>query len=70
MLMNPKFLIKAAYLLFLGFGAFHLTRLGVALFSGLFLSRFGKPTLVRDTSKLHSRNPMTLPYHYGKKFIH
>ena len=70
MLMNPKFIAKAAYLLFLGFGAFHMTRLGVALFTGMFLSRFGKPNLVRETSKLHSRNIFTLPYNYGKKFIH
>ena len=62
MLMNPKFIIKAAYLLFLGFGAFHLTRLGVAMFSGMFLSRFGRPSLVRDTSKIHSRNIFALPY--------
>ena len=70
MLMNPKFLMKAAYMLFLGFGAFHLTRLGVALFSSLFLARFGKPSLVRDTSKLYTANPISVPYYYGKKFIH
>ena len=70
MLMNPKFLIKTAYMLFLAFGAFHLTRLGVALMSGFFLSRFGKPALVRDTSRLHTNNLLTIPYHYTKKFIH
>ena len=70
MLMNPKFLAKAAYLLLLGFGAFHLTRLGVALFSSMFLARFGKPVLVRDTSKLHTSNIFTIPYYYTKKFIH
>jgi len=62
MLMNPKFLAKTTYLLFIGFGAFHLTRLALALFTGLIMSRFGKPTLVRETSKLHSNNIFTLPY--------
>lgn len=70
MLTNPKFIIKTAYLLFLGFGAFHLTRLGVALFSGIFLARFGKPNLVRETSKLHTTNIFTLPMLIGKKIIH
>ena len=43
MMTNPKFLSKAAYLLFIGFGAFHLTRLAIALTTGLIMSRFGKP---------------------------
>ena len=63
-------MVKMAYMLFLGFGAFHLTRLGVALISGLFLSRFGKPGLVRETSKLHTSNIFTLPIMLTKKFIH
>ena len=43
MLMNPKFISKAAYLLFIGFGAFHLTRLALAMLTGLVMARFGKP---------------------------
>jgi ATPase family AAA domain-containing protein 3A/B len=70
MLMNPKFLAKASYLLFIGFGAFHLTRLVLALGTGLIMSRFGKPQLVRETSKLHSNNPVTLPLMYLKKQFH
>jgi hypothetical protein len=69
MLMNPKFLVKTGYLLFLGFTAFHVTRFGVALFTSLLLARFGKPTLVRETSKLHTHNYLAIPYIYGKKFI-
>jgi ATPase family AAA domain-containing protein 3A/B len=61
MLMNPKFLVKTGYLLLLGFGAFHIT--------SLLLARFGKPTLVRETSKLHTHNYLAIPYIYGKKFI-
>jgi hypothetical protein len=70
MVMNPKFLAKAAYLLFLGFGAFHLTRIGLAMFTGLILARFGKPSLVRETSKIHTRNYFAIPYIYAKKMIH
>lgn len=41
--MNPKFLGKAAYLLLIGFGAFHFTRLAIALTTTMILARFGKP---------------------------
>lgn len=68
--MNPKFMIKASYMLVIAFGAFHVTRLGLALITGLFLARFGKPGLVRETSKLHTSNYLFIPYLYAKKFIH
>lgn len=70
MLMNPKFLVKASYLLFIAFGAFHLTRLGLALITGVFLARFGKPGLVRETSKIHTNNYLMVPYIWGRKFLH
>ena len=70
MLMNPKFLTKTAWLLLISFGAFHFTKLALSLFTGLVLSRFGKPQLVRETSKLYSNNIFTLPYHMSKKFLH
>lgn len=70
MLMNPKFLAKATYLFIVGFGAFHLTRLALAMVTGLVLARFGKPQLVRETSKLHTSNFLALPFLYGRKFMH
>jgi ATPase family AAA domain-containing protein 3A/B len=70
MLMNPKFLTKTAWLLLISFGAFHFTKLALSLMTGLVLSRFGKPQLVRETSKLYSNNLLTLPYHMTKKFLH
>lgn len=70
MLMNPKFLAKAAYLFIIGFSAFHATRIVVAMFTGLILARFGKPTLVRETSKLHTANYFAIPYLYTRKLIH
>lgn len=70
MLMNPKFMAKASYLLFIGFGAFHITRIGLALFTSLFVSRFGKPNLVRETSKLYTKNYFSLPFIYARKMMH
>jgi ATPase family AAA domain-containing protein 3A/B len=70
MLMNPKFLAKASYLLVIGFGAFHLTRLIVAVITGGIMARFGKPQLVRETSKLHTSNYLALPFLYMRKVLH
>lgn len=69
MIMNPKFLAKTLYTSVLVFGAFHATKLSIALISASFMGRFGKPTLVRETSKLYSNNYVTLPYHYAKKQV-
>ena len=68
-LMNPKFIWKAAYTSVLVFGAFHMTKLSIALAGSSLMSRFGKPTLVRETSKLHSNNYLLLPYVYMRKQI-
>jgi hypothetical protein len=68
--MNPKFMVKASYLLVAAFGAFHLTKLFVGVFTGLLLARFGKPQLVRETSKIYTNNIFMVPWMYTKKFIH
>lgn len=68
-LMNPKFIWKAAYTSVLVFGAFHMTKLGIALAGSTLMSRFGKPTLVRETSKLHSNNYFLLPFVYMRKQV-
>jgi hypothetical protein len=36
-------MVKASYLMLAGFGAFHLTKLFIGVFTGLLLARFGKP---------------------------
>ena len=66
---NPKFVVKAAYISLLAFGAFHFTRFGVALFSSALMASFGKPTLVRETSKIYTRNYLGVPFIYARKFI-
>jgi len=68
-LMNPKFLMKMAYMSVIMFGTFHATKLGIALISSQALNRFGKPTLVRETSKLHSNNIFTLPFAFARKQV-
>ena len=56
MLLNPKFIMKGLYMGIMMFGAFHLTKLSIALFGAGIASRLSKPKLVRETSKLHSNN--------------
>lgn len=64
---NPKLLAKIAYSSLIMFGAFHGTKLAIALTSQSMMARFGKPTLVRETSKLHSNNYLTLPFAWMRK---
>jgi ATPase family AAA domain-containing protein 3A/B len=66
---NKKFLYNAAYLSFLVFGAFHVSRFSVAVLSQRMLGKFGKPTLVRETSKIHTSNYAMIPWMYSRKFI-
>ena len=65
---NPKILMKMLYVSVIGFGAYQGTKVGAALLSKSMMAKFGKPALVRETSKIHSRNPFALPYLYGRKY--
>lgn len=69
MIMNPKFIVKAAYLIAIGFGCYHGSKLFFKLIQRQILGHFGKPPLVRDTSKIYTRNIFMIPYIYGRKFI-
>ena len=53
----------------LGLGLFYITRLTFTFSAAFLMSKFGKPNLVRETSKISSRNYFALPYLYGKKFV-
>lgn len=66
---NSKFLYNTAYFSMLIFGAFHLTKLGIALMTSAMLGRFGKPILVRETSKIYTSNYALIPWMYTRKFI-
>ena len=67
MIGNPKFLAKTFYMAVMLFGAFHFTKMSIAIAGSKIMSKMGKPQLVRETSKLHSINPITLPFAWGKK---
>lgn len=40
---NPKFMMKAAYMSVMIFGAFHVTKLSLAIMGSKILARMGKP---------------------------
>lgn len=61
--------MKIAYMSFIVFGCFHGTKLGIAMMTQSLLARFNKPNLVRETSKLHSNNLVTLPYMWARKQV-
>jgi ATPase family AAA domain-containing protein 3A/B len=67
MFMNPKFVVKVGYLLLLAFGAFHFSKFMMTVATSLLLARFGKPSLVRETSKIYTNNYLMIPYMYGRK---
>jgi len=69
MMSNPKFLYNSAYMALLIFGAFHLTKLSVALITSTMLGRFGKPQLVRETSKIYTSNYAMIPWMWTRKFV-
>lgn len=66
---NPRFIWNAAYTSFLIFGAFHITRISAHVFATILMGRFGKPSLVRETSKIHTHNYALIPFMYAKKFV-
>ena len=66
---NPKFLYSAAYTSVLIFGAFHLTKVFSTVAATTLLSRFGKPQLVRETSKIYTNNYGLIPFMLMKKFF-
>ena len=65
---SPKFFQKTAYFTLLVFGIFHGSRIGVALLTAALMGRFGKPNLVRETSKIYTNNYLMVPMIWGKKF--
>ena len=66
---NTKFMYNSAYFACLIFGAFHLTKLSVALLTSALMGKFGKPQLVRETSKIYTSNYALVPWMYAKKFV-
>lgn len=66
---SPKSLAKVAYYSLLVFGSYHLSKHSIGLLSQTVQSFFGKPQLVRETSKIYTNNYAMIPFIWGRKFI-
>ena len=67
-LQNPQTLKKIVTLSFGMFSAYHFSRVFFSLMSTRILSTFGKPQLVRETSKITTGNPFLIPFVWTRKF--
>ncbi len=65
-LSSPTYMIKVAYMSALMFGAYQATRLAAAAV----MARFGKPQLVRQTSKISTNNIFMVPYMLMRRSLH
>ena len=66
---NTKLLYNAAYFSLMIFGAFHFTKMSSAMMGGMLMSRFGKPQLIRETSKIYTNNYFMIPWMYTRKWM-
>lgn len=65
-LSNPRYVGKTIYYMALLYGSMHCMRLGMGLGLSVLLSKFGKPSLIRETSRVVTSNPLRLPLIYGR----
>ena len=70
LLTNPKFLAKALYMVILGFSAFYFSRIVISMGAAFFMSKFGKPQLVRETSKIYTKNFFAIPWLFVRRMVH
>ena len=66
---NPKLVAKVAYSSLAIFTAFFGTRFAFQMLGMRMLARFGKPQLIRETSKLYSNNYLSLPFLWMQKRV-
>ena len=66
---DPRAAAKFATISLLLFGTYFGTKMGFSLMQTSILSRFNKPQLVRETSKIQSRSLFTLPFAYTRKWF-
>ena len=59
---TPAYLFTIAMI----FGSYHFTKFAARVA----MARFGRPSLVRETSKISTNNPLKLPYLFTKRAIH
>lgn len=65
---SPAFMFKLFYYGVATYGAFRITKTSINVMFGTFMGKFGKPQLVRETSKISTGNFLKLPYLYAKKW--
>ncbi len=70
LLTNPKFMAKALYMVVLGFSAFYFSKIFISVGATFLMSRFGKPALVRETSKIYTKNMFMVPWLLTRRMIH
>jgi hypothetical protein len=68
-LSNPAFMFKLFYYGVATYGAFRVTKTSINVMFNVFMGKFGKPQLVRETSKISTGNFLKLPYLYTKKWV-
>lgn len=64
---NPQTLKRIVMLSMGMFGAFHFSRVFSKIVGTRFLSTFGRPALVRETSRITTSNPLMIPFIWSKK---
>lgn len=67
---SPKYIFKTAYLSALMFGGYQFTKVAATMIGTGFMARFGRPSLVRQTSKLYTTNIFALPWLLMKRSVH
>ena len=63
---SPRYIGKTIYYLALLYGSMHCVRLAMGLGLSFMLSKFSKPSLIRETSRIVTSNPLRVPLVYSK----
>jgi ATPase family AAA domain-containing protein 3A/B len=67
---SPKYIFKTAYLSAMLFGAYQMTKVTAMMVGTGFMTRFGRPSLVRQTSKIYTTNIFAVPWLMLRRSLH
>lgn len=67
---SPKYIFKTAYLSAMLFGGYQFTKVAATMIGTGFMTRFGRPSLVRQTSKIYTTNIFAVPWLIMKRSFH
>lgn len=67
---SPKYIFKTAYLSAMLFGAYQFTKVAATMVGAGFMTRFGRPSLVRTTSKIYTTNIFAVPWLLLRRSLH